>query len=136
MADRSFQVKGLAELDRVLGELPRRVANNSLRAAVRAGLKPVLEAARANIHSISGDLARSLRIVSRRQRSPNQVAGAVSTSKLGYYGRWVELGTVHAPPHPFMRTALDSQAENAVNTMAAKLRERLAEDVRPGWTGG
>lgn len=82
-------VKGLAELERFLDTLPLKVERNIARGAMRAAAKTVLPVAQSNIHSISGELAGSLKVGSRSKGGVP--TGYVATKH--YTARWVEYGT-------------------------------------------
>lgn len=58
----TIEVKGLAELDKVLKSLPAKIEFNVLRGALRAGQKVVQQAAVANAPAQSGALRSSIRI--------------------------------------------------------------------------
>lgn len=144
-------VKGLAELQRFLDELPAKMEQNVMRGALRAAMRDeVLPAAKAGVHNVSGDLAASLRVSVRASRG--EVRAAVKTDL--FYARFVEYGTrahwitsrdgkalsigglffTKAVFHPgipanakaFMRPALDTRAGAAVLRAANYIRERLA----------
>ena len=82
-------VKGLSDLDRLLGELTPKLERNVMRGAMRAGARVVLPVAKANIDSVSGDLAKSLKAGSRSKGGT--VTGYVRSRY--YTARWVEYGT-------------------------------------------
>lgn len=144
-------VKGLADLQRFLDQLPAKVERNVLRGGLRAGARAVLPAARANINSVSGELAASLRVGARARGGT--VTAYVSTKV--FYARFVEYGTkphtirakdggslkwggifVESVEHPgarpaaagrgFMRAALDSQAQAALLAAGEYMKNRLA----------
>jgi len=143
-------IKGLAELEKFMDQLTPKIAANVARGALRAGMSVVKPVAASNIHKVSGELAKGLKIGTRRR-------GVLITSNLKATGKHrsiahlVEFGTqphniaakfggmlsflnvlrktVHHPgahPHKFMRPALDGQARNAVNAVAQYMRTRLA----------
>lgn len=148
MAD--VHVKGLAELQKFLDTLPVKVERNILRSALRAGANVVKPAAQANIHSVSGELAASLKVGSRARGGT--VTANVSTKV--FYAKFVEHGTrphtissrdggalrfgggfhksVEHPgivnPHPFMRPALDTQAQAAVVAVGEQIKRRLTKE--------
>jgi HK97 gp10 family phage protein len=143
----SVHVKGIAQLQTFLNELPAKLERNALRGAMRAAVLPVKAAAVANIQSQSGALASSLKVSTR-------VQGGLVTAKLRsklFYARFVEYGTrphsiaarnrkslslggfflnsvdhPGARPRPFMRPALDTQASAALTAAAEYLKARLA----------
>lgn len=145
--DDLVHVKGLRELGKALQTLPDRIQRGAMRGALRAGAKVVRDAARENINSVSGDLARSLKLSTRSRGT--EVKASVGT-KL-FYARFVEFGTRQhaigprddgslyfggryvdsvdhpgARPHPFLRPAIDAQASAAVAAVGQYLKLRLA----------
>lgn len=144
-------VKGLAELQQFLDQLPAKLEKNVMRGGLRAGMKVVLPQARQNIHSVSGELAAGLKI-STRARSGFVIASLKSGGPHGFVARFVEYGTaahfiaagpggglrmpnnqvvagvMHpgAAPRPFMRPALDSQASAAVVATGEYVKQRLS----------
>jgi HK97 gp10 family phage protein len=147
VADTLVHVKGLSELNDFLQQLAPKIERNVLRTGLRAGAKVVLPVAKGNIRSHSGELAASLKVGTRGRGGV--VTGYVRTKV--YYARFVEYGTVPhsitakdrkglsigglffqsvqhpgAKPHPFLRPALDTQAQAAVIAAAEAMKERLS----------
>lgn len=103
--DDTVHITGLRELQVFLDALPAKVEKNILRGALTAGAKPIKKQAMANIHSRSGELARSIRVSTRFK--DGKVVASISAWKkrlaskkkgggvLGdaYYANWVEYGT-------------------------------------------
>ena len=143
-------VTGLADLQKMLDTVAPKIEKNILRGAVRRGMNEVKPAAQAGVHSISGELARGLK-VGTRSRGGTVYATLKATGKHGYVARWVEYGTAAhtitakdrkalslggvlfqsvqhpgARPKPFMRLALDQRANAAVVAAAEYMKERLA----------
>lgn len=151
-----IRVKGLAELQAFLDKLPKKVEQNIMRGALRAGAKPVLEAARQNAPTgepsdtnrrkynlYSGALRDSLRLSARIDRRKGQVVARVvaggKSKKSGadvFYANMVEFGTKPhvigdgqhpgVMPKPFMRPALDSEAGAALVAVGEYIKKRLA----------
>ena len=152
----SIRVNGLADLQKFLDQLPAKMEANIMRGALRAGMKPVLEAARQNApvgepsetnmrkyKVYAGALRDSIRLSARIDRRNRQVVASVKaggkSKKTGadvFYSNMVEFGTrqhiIGGGTHPgvagrpFMRAALDSQAQNAVVAAAEYIKKRLA----------
>jgi len=147
VADTLVNVKGLSELNAVLQTVAPKVERNVLRTGLRAGANVILPVAKGNIRSHSGALATSLKAGTSARGGV--VTGYVRT-KL-YYAPFVEYGTVPhsitakdrkglsvgglffqavqhpgAKPYPFLRPALDSQAQAAVIAVGEAIKERLA----------
>lgn len=150
------EIKGLAELQAALDQLPVQIEKKLMRGALRAGQKVVLEQARGIVHSVSGDLAASMRISTGIKGSTVYASVKVGNKK-SFYARWVEFGTkahqikakgagsivfggifsksVHHPgakAKPFMRPALDAAAQNgsaAFQAVAEYLRGRITKEL-------
>lgn len=142
-------VKGLAELQAFLDQLPAKMEANIMRSAMRAGANVILKEARANVPAKTGLLRAGLRV------STNSRRGVVKATiraggKHAYIGKFVEYGTAAhfikpkkakslfiagimrngvdhpgAAPKPFMRPALDSQAQAALVAVGEAIKKRL-----------
>lgn len=96
-------VKGLAELQRALDSLPAKIEANIMRAAMRAGAKVVAQQAAQNVHSVSGDLAASVRFGAKQSARAGNVTAYVRAGGRGkkgknsrspaFYAHMVEFGT-------------------------------------------
>lgn len=86
------KIQGLAELNRMLQQLPANIERNILRGGLRAGQKVFEQLALANISPTMDDLRRSLKIKTSGRRG---VASAVLSAgdRYAYYAHWVEYGT-------------------------------------------
>lgn len=150
MMERDIHVKGLSELQKYLDEFPGKLQRNILRGALRSGIKPIQQQARRNVHSVSGVLAKGLK-VSTRSRGATVTASLKATGKHAFVAHILEFtgaaahlikakkggaiafagGVYRSVMHPglaakpFMRPALDSQANNAVVTVANYIKQRL-----------
>lgn len=146
-------VTGLAELGKVLDELAPKLQKNVMRSALRAGAKVVQAHAAANIHSVSGELARGLGL-STRSRGTEVTASVKAKGPHGFVAKFVEYGTrphtisardggamrfgggfyksVDHPgivnPHPFLRPAMDTQAQAAVIAVGEQIKRRLTKE--------
>lgn len=144
-------VKGLADLQKFLDELPVKMEKNIMRGALRAGMKEIAPLAAANVHSVSGKLAAGLKIGT-SAKGGTVMAKLRTKGPHGYLARFVEFGTAAhyipakkgsalsfggllvksvshpgAKPHPFMRPALDQQAQAAVVASAEYIKTRLTK---------
>lgn len=101
MAD--VRVKGLAELQKALDTLPAKIQKNVLRGALRAGVKTIIPLAKANIHNVSGELARTLDArgaIGTKTKGGTVIARLRAGTGLGRKGTepanlplWLEFGT-------------------------------------------
>jgi len=143
-------VKGLAELQQFLDQVPPKIEANIMRGALRAGMNVVKPVAKANIHSVSGQLAAGLAVGTQHKGSV-VIGRLVARGKHAFIARWVEFGTAAhlikarfgrslnlggvfaksarhpgAAPHPFLRPALDTQAQAAVIAAGEYIKDRLS----------
>lgn len=151
MAD-TTHVKGLAELQKMLDTLPVKLEKNIMRGALRAGMRPVRVAARQNINSVSGLLAKGLTVGTKVQGS-RVIANLKAKGPHGFVAKFLEYGTsahtimaragagalriggrfrsaVRHPgsrQNPFMRPALDTQAQAALRQTGEYVRARLTK---------
>lgn len=150
-----IRVNGLADLQKFLDQLPAKMEANVMRSALRAGIKPMKAVAIANCPTgepsetnkqkyklYSGALRDSIRVSGRiDKRNGNVVArliagGKTKTGADVFYANMVEFGTrphiigdgVHpgVMPKPFMRNALDSEANAALVSAGEYIKKRLA----------
>lgn len=92
MTTDTFHVKGLSALGKALSELPLKMEKNIMRGALRAGMRPVRDAARANATKQSGALARGLKVSTNTKRK--MVYAKLKTSgEHDYIARFIEFGT-------------------------------------------
>lgn len=146
----SIKLEGIGDVDKALKALEQEFGDKMAQSkvlvpAVREALKPVLAQAKANAPKDGGDLERSLIIEARRptrrdRRSKyvtqtDTVIAAVTTAsgkKLAKMGiksdaRAIaqEFGTAHNPAQPYLRTALESNAQTTVTNLAGILARRI-----------
>ena len=145
----NVHVKGGAELNKFLQQLPVKIEQSVLRGALRAGANVVMAEAKANVPVESGQLRDGLK-VSTSSRRGRVTAKVKATGKHAHIAPWLEYGTaahkitakgkgmffgglfvkgVQHPgsrPKPFMRPALDGRAQDAVSAAARYMKQRLA----------
>ena len=84
------------------------------------------------------NLKKSIKYKILKQRSPSRVAGIVgpATGRKqkydGYYGYFVEKGTSHSKPQPFLRPALDEDGPQAQRVIAETYKQALAGRLQEG----
>lgn len=139
-----IMVEGAAELARALRQIGAEVRRTALSGALGPGARAVLASAQAKVpHGETGQLAASLKIepgesdsehadmyigsiakmMPGHAKSPGRRASAGRHAKDdAFYRMFVELGTVHAPPHPYLRPALEATKDFVVRRVAEWLR--------------
>lgn len=146
-----IHVRGLAELQKLLDTLPAKLEKNVLRGSLRAGMNTVKPLAQAGVHSVSGVLAKGLK-VGTNTKGGRVTATLKATGKHAFIGHMLEFTgavphmilpkikkaleiggkafvAVHHPgfhAKPFMRPALDAGASAAVVAAAEYMKQRLA----------
>ena len=146
----NVHIKGGAELNKFLQQLPAKIEQSVLRGALRAGANVVMAEAKANVPVASGQLRDGLK-VSTSSRRGRVTAKVKATGKHAHIAPWLEYGTAAhkivakskkglffgglfvkgvqhpgARPKPFLRPALDGRAQDAVVAAAQYMKRRLA----------
>jgi HK97 gp10 family phage protein len=148
----TIKLEGIGEVDKALKALEDEFGDKLARSkvlipAVREALKPVLTQAKANAPKDSGDLEKSLIVEARRPNRRDRrskyvtqtdtVIAAVTTAsgkKLAKMGiksdaRAIaqEFGTANHPAQPYLRTALESNAQSTVTRLGEILARRIEQ---------
>lgn len=144
-------VKGLAELQAFLDQLPAKMEANIMRAALREGAKVVQAEVKASAPVRTGLLKAGIKIGTNSRRG--RVTAKIKVSgKHAFVANWVEYGTAAhfikpkrakslffaglmrdgvdhpgARPKPFMRPALDTKAQEALLAVGEAIKKRLTK---------
>lgn len=148
------KLKGFAELQKALSELPDKIERNIVRSALRAAAKVTLEEAKRQVPVRSGKLRDSLRVSTRLVKGKPLATITVGGNRKNapFYAHLVEFGAkAHfikpkrakslfiagvmrdgvehpgARKHPFMRPALDATAQRAVIAFGQAVKARLTK---------
>jgi HK97 gp10 family phage protein len=150
-------VKGLAELQKFLDALPKKVEKNIMRSALRAGAMVIMEQAKANVPVKTGALRDSLRVSTgyKNGKVTATVKAGGKTKRGGdaFYAHMVEFGTsahniaakaggwlsfmnvfakevAHpgARAKPFLRPAMDARAQDALVAVGEQIKKRLTKE--------
>ena len=147
----TFKIEGLAELGKVLRELPERVARNGLRVSVYAGAKVVRDEARArapkaaqslgpnqpppgtlkrsvimkHIPELSSLTRQTFFVTVRHGKKYRKQGKKGNLSQDAWYWRFVEFGTRKMRARPFLRPALEAKRREAGQAMTDRLSERI-----------
>ena len=137
-----IKINGMADLERKLKALgSETIAKRVLRKAIRAGVKPILSAARANVPVESGALKKSLANKVKVNKSAAYGLVGPATDYVGEngqrpskYAHLVEYGHVSKtgqviPPHPFIRTTADESLSGARDAYAEKLAAEIEAEA-------
>lgn len=116
-----------------LKQFPQNIQNNVLVGAVRAGAKPLVDAAKANVPVDTANLKKSIGINRKKTKDKSQVWFTVSPRKGGkndgFYGHMVEFGTSKMAAQPFMRPAFESQDRESIEAAKEYMASRIDKEV-------
>lgn len=118
----NFKVTGLQELERKLLGLGPAVATRIGEDSLIAAAKPITTAMRRLVPVDTGALKRSITTRKIGARGTSLLSRTIGFKRPGsFYAHLVEFGTKHARAQPFVRPALDGNAERSVLEMGARL---------------
>ena len=126
----TFNPAELEALEKRLNDVADKVAKKALRGAARNAMKIVRKEARENAPEDTGLLDENFGLLT-RVRLSEVIAkigirgGARENDTTPFYFRFVELGTKNAPAKPFLRPALENNAEHVLTVLADELRKAL-----------
>ncbi len=119
----SLEIEGVDNVLKKLEELGakgRRMENTALR---RAGNR-VKDAIQDETPVSTGNLKRSIAVSNVRTKDGAKHV-EVGPNKDGWYGRFVEFGTVHIKANPFMSRGYEKSKEDAVRIIQEELKKEL-----------
>jgi len=143
-----LELRGLEDLEKAIDKMEKDF-EKALVIATRKGCRVIQRGAKRRCPVSSkgqtgrythapGTLKKSIKYKILRQRSPSHIGGLVgpATGRKqkhdGYYGYWVEKGTVHSEPQPFLRPALDEDGPQAQREIAETYKQALAGRLQEG----
>lgn len=116
-----------------LKQFPKNIQKNILVGAVRAGAKPLVEAAKDYAPVDKGILKKSIGVNRKKTKDKNQVWFAVSPRKGGkydgFYGHMVEFGTSKMAAQPFLRPAFESQDNVSIDAATKYMADRIDKEI-------
>lgn len=129
----TFEIKGAAELNRVLRTIGPRSARSGGMKALRAAAKPIIAEAKRLVPVRTGDLKRSITTNPKRSRAERELTLLIGfRPPVSRRAHLTEFGTVHSKAQPFIRPALDSQAQAAIDAMGDKFWSVLNMEAKRG----
>jgi HK97 gp10 family phage protein len=134
-----IKVDGLQALGAKLQELSEEMSTKIARGATAAAAGVVKKSAQQKAPKRTGNLAKNIitkrlgksqttltseHIVTvRRKRTKAQKAAGEESA---YYGKFVEFGSIHNTPHPYLRPAFDENVSQAIDTMKTVIADKIA----------
>ncbi|ELY4571741.1 HK97-gp10 family putative phage morphogenesis protein [Franconibacter daqui] len=145
MIDINLDFSGLDEIARDLDTLSRAENNKVLRDATRAGAEVLREEVIQRAPERTGKMKKNVVILTQKARRRGEISSGVhirgvnprtgnsdNTMKAdnprnAFYWRFVELGTVNMPAHPFVRPAFDTRQEQAAQVAMERMNRAIDE---------
>ena len=145
-----FNIEGLDEVQEKLRRLGNpRLMKNAARRSARKAMAIVRDAARSGAKAIddpqtSEKIWKNIAIAAGKTRNPNEVVmrvgvrGGASFSNPNppktpggdtRHFRWLEFGSVHNPPTPFMRPALQNNIQAVTNSFAENFNKEIDKEL-------
>jgi len=145
MIETSLDFSGLNNISKDLEALSRAENNKVLRDATRAGAEVLKEEVIARAPERSGKLKKNVVVLTQRSRRRGEISSGVhirgvnpstgnsdntmkaNNPRNAFYWRFVEMGTVNMPPHPFIRPAFDVRQEQATEVAFRRMNQAIDE---------
>lgn len=125
-----FNPAELAALEKRLNDVADKVAKKALRSAARKAMNKVRKEAREHAPEDTGLLDENFALLTRAKDGEVSAkvgirGGAKENESTPFYFRFVELGTKTAPAKPFLRPALENNAQEVMDTVLDELKKAL-----------
>ena len=145
MIDINLDFSGLDEIARDLETLSRAENNKVLRDATRAGAEVLREEVIQRAPERTGKMKKNVVILTQKARHRGEISSGVhirgvnprtgnsdntmkaNNPRNAFYWRFVELGTVNMPAHPFVRPAFDTRQEQAAQAAMERMNRAIDE---------
>lgn len=118
------KIEGLEPLKQRFNRLPRQIQSDTLADGMRDACKLVRDEMAMNAPRESGDLANHMTYRVRRSVQEG-IIGEVGPGKAEFYARFLEFGTIHMAPRPFMRLSLEARSADAVRIIGQAIDKTL-----------
>lgn len=121
-----IQFSGVEEVLKNIEQLPGNLGRFVVADGLKAGADVLRDAARrsSEFEDDSGVLRRTIR--SRKSRSKIS-AQVLAGGRRGFYAFWVEYGTVHKAPQPYLEAALIASDDLMFNAMVVGMQQSFAD---------
>ena len=118
-----FRVEGLEELERQFDRLADTSKRKVMMKALNAGAAPIKKEAKANAPVDKGVLKSQIR--SKQMKYTEKPAVGIYVSGKAFYWYFIENGTSKMAAAPFLRPAVDSKYEEAVDKFKEKWKAEI-----------
>ncbi|KHN50720.1 HK97-gp10 family putative phage morphogenesis protein [Pectobacterium fontis] len=145
MIDFGLDFSGLNDIAKDLEKLSKAENNKVLRDSTRAGAEVLKEEVIANAPVRTGKMRKNVVVVTQKSRRKGEISSGVhirgvnpktgnsdnkmkaNNPKNALYWRFVEMGTVNMPAHPFVRPAFDTAQEIAAQAAITRMSTAIDE---------
>ncbi|EAA1838749.1 hypothetical protein DRY65_19625 [Salmonella enterica subsp. enterica serovar Halle] len=145
MIETSLDFSGMNDIAKDLELLSRAENNKVLRDATRAGAEVLKEEVIVRAPERTGKLKKNVVVVTPKSRHRGEISSGVhirgvnprtgnsdntmkaNNPRNAFYWRFVEMGTVNMPPHPFIRPAFDVRQEQAMEVVFRRMNQAIDE---------
>lgn len=149
-----YNLKGLEGVREQLAAVDSNLAAKALGQALRVAFKPVLEMAKQLVPVDTGELRDSLQLAVVKPGGGDTVIavgiiigkgtgakqakiaaaafgeGQLETDPPARRWHFIELGTIHVKAHPYLRPALDANAQGVLDTIKDLLAQKIAAAIK------
>ena len=112
---------------KVLKGMERKVSTKIVRQSLRKGSLTIVQTAKEKVPVKSGVLKSSIRAYKVKAWKPNTMVYRVGLTEKGWYGRFVEFGTIKQKPQPFLRPAMMENDDRVLNTFKSEIRKYISK---------
>ena len=124
-------VFGAKEIERMLRQLPEKVARKVVVGGLRAGARVLVKGMKARVPGRTGKLKQSITVSSAAKVTKGRGLVAVGFKKpVSRRAHLTEFGTEHSPAKPFMRPALDQDGPQAISKVGEFLGKGIEREAR------
>lgn len=145
MIDISLDFSGLEAISRDMELLSRAENNKVLRDATRAGAEVLRDAVIERAPERTGKLKKNVVVLTQKSKRRGEISSGIhirgrnmrsgnsdnsmkaSDRRNAFYWRFVELGTINMPPHPFIRPAFDVAQDIAADAAIRRMNKAIDE---------
>lgn len=125
-----ISISGVAEFEANLQKLAQALDKEQLLEIVQEGADIIRDAAAENAPvGETGNLKAGMTTAIGHERIGDVIINVGPDAKQ-FYGRFVELGTIHMGPHPFLKPALERNRDRVAALMQQRMLEAIAKNIK------
>lgn len=123
-------VFGSAEIERLLRQMPEKVAKKVTIAGLRAGARVLVKGMKARVPVRTGALRESITVSAAAKVTAGRGLVSVGFRKpVSRRAHLTEFGTEHSPAEPFIRPAIDQDGAEAIRAIGEALGRGIAREA-------